>query len=121
MYERIVDLSKQNIANNVSAIQNERYRTVLWNPPTLHFADLTAWAEKAYGVSLLMDSMSYNQQPFIDTTSPDSMLRGLANNIMQGPMARHTRGPADNFFQDMFHIYTHFYNLYDRQSRPCPN
>ena len=37
------------------------------------------------------------------------MLRGLAQFMMQGPMAQHTRGPAENFFSDQFHFYEHFH------------
>jgi hypothetical protein len=36
------------------------------------------------------------------------MLRDLARVIMQGPMARHTRGPAENFFSDLFFFYEYF-------------
>ncbi|MBF0397772.1 MAG: 2-hydroxyacyl-CoA dehydratase [Desulfobacterales bacterium] len=108
LFEKIGELAKLNLKEGLQAVANEKYRALLWNPPTLHFIDLFAWAEKAYGVSLLMDSMSYNRQPFIDTKTPDSMLKGLSNIIMQGPMARHTRGPSENYFNDMFHIYKHF-------------
>jgi hypothetical protein len=27
---------------------------------------------------------------------------------MEGPMARHTRGPSENFFNDLFHLYEQF-------------
>jgi len=36
------------------------------------------------------------------------MLRGMGNIIMQGPMARHTRGPAENYLDDIFRIYRQF-------------
>jgi hypothetical protein len=32
------------------------------------------------------------------------MLHGLAISIMNGPMARHNRGPAENFFDEMFEL-----------------
>jgi benzoyl-CoA reductase/2-hydroxyglutaryl-CoA dehydratase subunit BcrC/BadD/HgdB len=106
--QRVVEMGKQNLAENISAIPNERYRTVLWNPPTTHFIDIYNWAEKVYGVALIMDSMTFNRVPTIDTQTPETMLRGLAGTIMEGPMARHTRGPASNYLDDIFHIYKHF-------------
>jgi hypothetical protein len=36
------------------------------------------------------------------------MLHGLAQIFMQGPMAQHTRGPVEYFFDDMFFIHEHY-------------
>ncbi len=104
IFRRLVEIAKDNLKKERAALDDERYRALLWNPPTLHALDLFTWAEREYGVSLVMDSMSYNRIPFIDTSTPDTMLQGLARTIMNGPMARHTRGPAENYFDDMFHI-----------------
>jgi hypothetical protein len=104
LFRDITRLAKDNLDRGIAAVPGEKYRALLWNPPTMHFIDLFSWAEQAYGVSLVMDSMSYNRLPFIDTDSEETMLRGLGRNIMQGPMARHTRGPMENYFDDMFHI-----------------
>lgn len=107
-YKRIVEMGKRNLDEGISAINPERYRALLWNPPLAHFVDLFNWAEKAYGISLIMDSMTFNRIPMIDTETPDTMLQGLARTIMAGPMARHTRGPAENYLNDIFHIIKHF-------------
>jgi len=108
IFKKMVKLGKQNLSEGISAVKNEKYRALLWNPPLIHFIDLFNWAEKAYGVSLIMDSMSFNRLPFIDTASPETMLEGLGRNIMYGPMARHTRGPAENYLNDIFYIHKHF-------------
>ncbi len=108
LFRKIVLLGKENYEKGIAAVPDEKYRALLWNPPTMHFIDLFVWAEQAYGVSLIMDSMSYNRLPFIGTSTKESMLLGLGRNIMQGPMARHTRGPMENYFDDMFHIVKKF-------------
>ena len=108
LFRKLRDLCADNLRKNVAAVPGEKHRALLWNPPTLHYLDLFVWAERRYGVSLIMDSMSYNRIPFIDTSSPDTMLEGLARTIMQGPMARHTRGPAENYFADLFQIVREF-------------
>jgi hypothetical protein len=36
------------------------------------------------------------------------MLKDLAYIMAHGPMAQHTRGPYENFFGDLFHIYETF-------------
>lgn len=108
IFRKILELGKQNLAQGISAVKNERFRALLWNPPLTHFIDLFNWAEHAYGVSLIMDSMTFNRLPFIDTASNETMLQGLALNIMNGPMARHTRGPAENYMDDIFYIHKQF-------------
>ncbi|MBF0452223.1 MAG: 2-hydroxyacyl-CoA dehydratase, partial [Candidatus Magnetomorum sp.] len=108
LFKYLLELANDNIKKNIAAVPNETYRAVLWNPPLLHFIDLFSWVEQQYGLALIIDSMSYNRQPFIDTRSEESMLNGLAHIIMTGPMARHTRGPAENYFNDMFYIHSYF-------------
>jgi hypothetical protein len=104
LFERLTELCAKNIREGTPALPHERRRALLWNPPTLHAVDLFAWAERRHGVSLIMDSMTYNRQPFIDTSTPDSMLMGLARIIMDGPMVRHTRGPAENYLNDILFV-----------------
>ena len=108
VFRHMARLAQRNGQLGIGALKDERYRVALWNPPTLCSVDLFAWAERAYGVALIMDMLTYHQHPFIDTSTPESMLKGLAQVIMQGPMARHTRGPAENFFGDLFHLYEQF-------------
>jgi benzoyl-CoA reductase/2-hydroxyglutaryl-CoA dehydratase subunit BcrC/BadD/HgdB len=108
VFRRLVDLARENLENGIAAVPNEKYRALLWNPPTMHVIDLFAVAEERYGVTCIMDSMSFNRLPFIDTSSQESMLRGIGRNIMNGPMARHTRGPMENYFDDIFHIIKRF-------------
>jgi hypothetical protein len=107
-YEKLVEMARKNLENNIPATKNERYRAVLWNPPFLHFAEIFNWAEQTYGVILLNDSMTYNHHGPIDTTSPETMLRDWGKTIMQGPMVRHTRGPAENYLDDIFRMYEQF-------------
>jgi len=108
LMRRILALSRENLKDGQGALPTENYRTVLWNPPTIIFPDLFVWAEQAYGVAMTMDMLTYHRHPFVDTSAPETMLRDLSKIIMQGPMARHTRGPAGNFFGDLFHLYEHF-------------
>jgi len=108
VFGRVAAFAAESLAAGESALEDERYRVALWNPPTLIFTDLFAWAEQAYGVAMIMDMLTYHRHPFVDTRTPETMLRDLARVAMQGPMARHTRGPAENFFGDLFHFYEHF-------------
>ncbi len=109
LFKRLGELARKNRQAGVSAVKNEKYRALLWNPPLLHAIELFNWAERAYGVSLIMDSMTYSRrEPYIDTSSEETMLYGLGQNIMEGPMARHTRGPAQNYLDDIFNMIKQF-------------
>lgn len=107
-YEKLVKMARKNLENNIPATKNERYRAVLWNPPFLHFHDIFHWAERTYGVVLINDSMTYNHHEPVDTTSPETMMRGWGKTVMQGPMVRHTRGPAENYLDDIFRMVKQF-------------
>jgi hypothetical protein len=103
----VLDMAKR-IRAEGGAIPNEKYRAALWNPPTLVYPELIAWAEQRFGVVTLMDMISFNRHPYINTQSPETIMEDLARVIMQGPMARHTRGPQTNFFTDLFDLYERF-------------
>lgn len=108
LFERLVELAQKNLAAKIPAVENERYRAVLWNPPFPQFPDIFNQVERAHGITLIIDSMSYNHLDPIDTSTPETMLKGLSKNIMQGPMVRHTRGPAENYLDDIFRCYKQF-------------
>ncbi len=109
LFKQLVALARKNQQDGIGAIKEEKFRALLWNPPLLHAVDLFNWAETAYGVSLIIDSMSYNRRdPYIDTSSEESMLYGIGMNLMEGPMARHTRGPAENYLDDIFDMVKRF-------------
>jgi len=103
-WRKIHRLAKLNCEQGRPAFERERYRAVVWKPVPPVFSDINVWCEQTWGITFVIDSMSYNECPLIDTTSPETMLRDLAITIMHGPMARHTRGPGDNYFEDMFHL-----------------
>jgi benzoyl-CoA reductase subunit B len=108
LFENLVKMARKNLETNTPATENERYRTIVWNPPFLHFSDIFNWAERTYGLTLMNDSMSYHHHTPIDTSTPESMLRGWSRIVMQGPMVRHTRGPAENYLDDIFRAHKQF-------------
>lgn len=106
--ERIRDLAAENVAQKRGALEKEKYRMLLWGPFPACLTEMWTWAEKTYGIALIMDSLSFNRLEPVDTSSEDSILRGLSRIMMAGPMARHSRGPAENFFDDLFFAVENF-------------
>lgn len=109
IYKKLIDYGKKSLNQpQGAAIENESYRILLWNPPMAHFPLSFSWAEEKYGAIMVMDSMTFNALETIDTATHDTLMRGLSTVIMQGPMSRHVRGPAENYFNDIFFIQKHF-------------
>jgi benzoyl-CoA reductase/2-hydroxyglutaryl-CoA dehydratase subunit BcrC/BadD/HgdB len=106
-YEDLLRYANSSVKDG-GALEQERFRILLWNPPIFMFPDLFSWAEREYGANMVMDMFTFNRHPLIDTSSRQSMLRDLATIFIEGPMARHTLGPVDYFFDDLFFAYEHF-------------
>ncbi len=87
MFENLLNISRQNLEQNVAAVPNEKFRVLMWNMPIFHFFDVFGWAEKTWGVSLVAEGLSFNRIPLIDTKTNESMLRGIANLTLYAPMA----------------------------------
>ena len=100
------DEAKRRVESNIGALDNEKIRMVLWNPPFLIDGGLFQWMEETYGAVVVMDMLAYRSYGMIDTSSPESMILGLADDMMRGPMARHTRGPAKNYYEDLIRLYS---------------
>jgi len=107
VFKHLVDYARQSMQSG-GGLADERYRVLLWNPPTMIFPDIFSWSEEEFGATMVMDMLTFNRHPFIDTSTPETMLHGLAQIFMQGPMAQHTRGPVEYFFDDMFFIHEHY-------------
>lgn len=87
-----------------AAVAAEKHRAVLWNPLPFLFPDFYRWLEQEYQTVVVMDMLTYSRNPFIDTRNEETMLAGLAEILANGPMARHTRGPAAYYFDDLFRV-----------------
>lgn len=98
------DEAKHRVDRKMGAVRDERIRIVLWNPPFLIDGDLFRWMEETYGAVVVMDMLAYRSYSIVDTSSAEAMIRSLAYDMMKGPMARHTRGPARNYYEDLVRL-----------------
>ena len=105
LMRNLLRIARRTIERDGGGIPNERHRVILWNPPPLIYPYLFMWMEKEYGAITVMDMLTFNRHPMIDTSSKETMLRDLGIIMAYGPMAQHTRGPYENFFTDLFYMY----------------
>jgi len=81
---------------------DERVRAIWYQDPVWWNIHLYDWMERELGLTLPMDVFGYYvNEGYIDTSSPEKMLFGLARKlIMCMPMSRQFRGDADFYIQD---------------------
>jgi len=87
-------------------VENERIRLLWFDVVSLGSSfDLFPWLEQEWGAVIVMDMFGYTPYTAIDTSSEDSMFRGLAKRALcDVPMVRQARGVADNFASDIQRI-----------------
>ena len=105
---RLLDLCKANISEGKGAIEEERFRAVWLNPIIPFYAGFFRWAEQKWGVNIIMDTCAFRPLTPIDTSTPESMLKGLAQVHMMVPMSRHNHGPVENIVSDILYLYENF-------------
>jgi len=102
------DQALKRVQQGIGAVDEERIRVIHWNPPFMIDGDLFRWMEDEFGAVVVMDMLCYRSYSMIDTSSPEAMIQGLAYDMMKGPMARHTRGPVKNYYEDLVRLVREF-------------
>jgi len=106
--KQMLDVAQRNFKQGKGLVPNEKHRVIFWNTPPLVAADLFHWLELEYQTVVLMDMVTYNRHPIIDTSSEEAMMWDLVESLLQVPMTRHGSGPVEFFFNDLFRIYDEF-------------
>jgi benzoyl-CoA reductase/2-hydroxyglutaryl-CoA dehydratase subunit BcrC/BadD/HgdB len=86
---------------------DERVRAIWYQDPVWTDMQIYDWFERDLGLTVPVDVFGfYAQQGLIDTASPQTMLRGLANKLVNcHPMARQFRSDIDVYIRDFLHIH----------------
>jgi hypothetical protein len=95
-----VELARKAVAAGEGYVQNQKYRSILWNPPPGSYTDFIPWIGNCWGVAICNDMEAFGYFDFIDTSSEDAMFESLANKTMSYVMSRHTRGDVTNYFEE---------------------
>jgi benzoyl-CoA reductase/2-hydroxyglutaryl-CoA dehydratase subunit BcrC/BadD/HgdB len=103
--ESVLEVAKANRRKGRGLVRDEKHRAILWGAFPTACPDLYEWLEDNYATVTVMEMLTYNRHPFIDTSSEASMMRALVEIMAKAPMARHTRGPVENFLGDLFRLY----------------
>ncbi len=103
MARRLHRLMRKRLQKGKSAATKEKIR-VIWFDVPVGFYNLIVWMEETFGAAVVIDLVGYVDTPQIDTSSPESMVRGLAASYMNLTMARQFHGTIDLFHRDVRRI-----------------
>lgn len=85
----------------------ERVRAVWYQDPVWTDMQIYDKFERELGLTVPIDIFGYYaNEGLIDTSTPDTMIRGLANKMVNcHPMARQFRGDIDIYIKDFLHLH----------------
>jgi benzoyl-CoA reductase/2-hydroxyglutaryl-CoA dehydratase subunit BcrC/BadD/HgdB len=92
----------------------ERVRAVWYQDPVWTDMQIYDWFERDLGLTVPVDVFGYYaQEGLVDTTTPETMLAGLARKLVKcHPMARQFRGSIDSYIAD-------FMTMHEAWSADC--
>nr|MDO8076543.1 2-hydroxyacyl-CoA dehydratase family protein [Candidatus Freyarchaeota archaeon] len=101
-FKKCRDIAKRNVEKGVGVIPEgmEEIRTLWTNVPILFDISFYEWMEEELGAVHLFDALDWFFTEPIDTSSTESIIRGLAKRSFNWPMHRQGLGYADTWIDD---------------------
>jgi len=104
-YRDMVADAEKRIRENRPEVPNQKIRVFWYDIPPFYFGELVPWLEQEWNGIIAMDMVSYCPYDLVDTSTEESMFRGLAKRAFQdGPMIHQARGLVDNVINDITRI-----------------
>lgn len=100
-----LDALKARIARGEKAVPEEKVR-VVWNYlPVLWDPWLFDWMAQEFGAVTPVSMGSWEQHEPVDTSTPESIMRGMARRALGAHMGRHGRGSSDLWIEDTLNAF----------------
>jgi benzoyl-CoA reductase subunit B len=101
-YEDLIEDAEKRIGENNPEVPDQKIRILWFDVQPIWFNDLAPWMEQEWGAVTIMCMFGFAPYTQIDTSTPRTMLQGLAKrNLLDPPMVRQARGVVDNFLTDI--------------------
>ena len=81
-----------------------RHKALVWSCPANYYTNFANWLEQCWGIVSVMDMETHISQVIIDTSTPESMLRGVALTYQRATMRKHTKGGFRNAVDEMWRV-----------------
>jgi len=104
-FKDLIADAEMRVRENKPEVPNQKIRVFWYDILPTFFGEISSWLEQEWGAVVVMDMVGYCPYELIDTSTEDSMLRGLAKRAFQhGPMIHQGRGSVDNVVLDIQRI-----------------
>jgi benzoyl-CoA reductase/2-hydroxyglutaryl-CoA dehydratase subunit BcrC/BadD/HgdB len=104
IFKHVRDDALERVKAGKGVVEDEKVRLTWFMVPLIADMGVYDWIEQELHASIPMDMFSYNCLDPIDTSTPDTMLRGLAKQCMNAPMARQLRASTDLYTDDLVRV-----------------
>ncbi len=104
-YKDLIADAEMRVRENKPEVPDQKIRIFWYDLQPMFFGELVPWLEQEWGGVIAMDMVSYCPYELVDTSTEDSIFRGLARRAFEdGPMVHQARGLADNVIHDITRI-----------------
>ncbi|MEX2752447.1 MAG: 2-hydroxyacyl-CoA dehydratase subunit D [Candidatus Freyarchaeota archaeon] len=90
----------EKVKKKEGVVPEEKIRAVWLYTHVFFSPDLFNWMAEKFGAVVVMDMLGYFITKPINTSSTDKIFEGLAEKVLDMPMARQCRGPAEYYIDD---------------------
>jgi len=103
-----LDVLKAQVAGGATAVPEEKIR-VIWNYlPVLWYRELFDWMATELGAVIPTGMTSWYSFEPIDTSTPESTIRGMARRALNGYMGKQGRGASDIWIEDSLNTFEQY-------------
>lgn len=99
--------TEKRVKAGIGAVPNERIR-LIWGGPPLFYGGINAWMEQECGAVTVSTLMGYEGYHYIDTSTYDGMMQGLARKQLDQIMVREFHGPFEYYLDDFLRAYEEY-------------
>jgi len=99
--QKVNKILKNQVAKNKFP-KTVKHRAVLWNTPANMYANFNAWLLNCWGIDSVAEMIDFQGSEFIDTSSKESMLAGIAKMAQGSTMRVHTKGGYQVILDDLW-------------------
>ena len=106
-FRQLLHYTEERVKAGIGAVPEEKAR-VVWGGPPLFFGDIGSWMERQWGTVMVAILWGYEGYNYVDTTSYDSMMKGIAQKQLDQIMTREFRGPFEHYLDDFLRAYEEY-------------
>lgn len=99
----LLDRVKRDVAEGKTAVPDEKVRVIWFHFPVGWDTTLMKWMGELGAVVPYVEMDGYHAEP-VDTSSPESMIRGMARRALEVPMVKIAQGETGRYIEDLLYV-----------------